>query len=143
VDDPGHLVRLMRQVAAADRTAFAELHRVLSPALVAVARSRELNLADEAAVIAATFNEVWWMARFHTSSDADIRAWTAGIVMRRATDRSCVAPGRQVAAAGECSTGFSSGNWTAAHDQHLDNSLSALLRLRSGDTSGLPRPPQR
>ena len=105
----------MRQIAAADRTAFAELYDVLSPALIAVARSQALDHADAAAVVSAAFNEVWWMARFHTAADADIRAWTTDVVMRRARERSP-----------------SPGTWTASHDQHLRNTLSALLGPPSG-----------
>ena len=109
----GHdrLSHLVRRVAAKDRTAFAELHRALSPPLVAFARSRGLAPADAAAVLRATFTEVWWMARFHTSPADDILDWTMDIVLRRVADRD-----------------DDGGASTTAHDQHTASVLSGLLR---------------
>jgi len=109
-DSHDHLSQLVRRVAAKDRTAFAELHQALSPPLMAFARSRGLGAADVAAVLSATFTEVWWMARFHTSAVDDILAWTMDIVLRRAADRD------------------DGGTSTTAHDQHTASVLSGLLR---------------
>jgi hypothetical protein len=110
-DSRDHLSQLVRRVAAKDRTAFAELHRALSPPLVTFAHSRGLAPADITAVLSATFTEVWWMARFHTSAADDILTWTTDIVLRRVADRD---DGRGAA--------------TTAHDQHTASVLSGLLR---------------
>ena len=139
--DRDPLLRLMRRIVAGDRAAFADLYRMLSPALEEALRAQAVDSAAAAAIISATFTEVWWMARFHTDADADIHAWTAGVVRRRAADRAaCAARDPLVATAGEGSADSGMLAWATVHDQHTDNTLAALLGRPSGDISCLPRP---
>jgi hypothetical protein len=109
IDNSEHLLGLVRRIAGKDRSALAELHAALSPTLIVFARSREWDPVEAAAIISATFTEVWWMARFHTFPGTDVLAWTMDIAMRRAADRR------------DGGDGF-------AYDQHVDSTLSALLR---------------
>jgi hypothetical protein len=43
-------------------------------------------------VLAGTFVEVWWLARFHVDPDIDVMEWIAEIVQRRVTDSRSAAP---------------------------------------------------
>ena len=144
VDVRDHLLRLVQQVAIGDRTALADLYRVLSSALVEVLRGQAVDSADAAAVVSATFNEVWWMARFHISADADIHAWMVDMVRRRAADRSRGA-GRDALVSGAVDrcNGSSMGGGSAAYDQHLDSALCSLFGSPSGDFSCSPPLPER
>jgi DNA-directed RNA polymerase specialized sigma24 family protein len=78
---------LLTRVAQADRAAFASLHRRLRPDLATQLASVPLDQADAAAVVDATFVEIWWLARRRTGRATDALAWVRGIAARRAADR--------------------------------------------------------
>ena len=90
---PHALNDLVQQVADADGRAFARLYQALAPAVARDLRPAMPDPADAAAVIAATFVEVWWLARFHAAAGTDVPAWVMAVARRRAWDRIGAAPG--------------------------------------------------
>lgn len=80
---PGDTV-LVTRIAGGDRGAFRTLYeRFHRPVETHV---RHLPLAaDVPSIVAATFVEVWWLARHHTGTE--VRGWVLGIADRRAADR--------------------------------------------------------
>jgi len=78
---------LLNRVADREPGAFARLSAALTPAVAAQLRSSPLSRADVEAITAATLLEVWWLARFHRTSDTDIWSWIADIADRRARER--------------------------------------------------------
>ncbi len=84
---PASLTALAERVAVGDRPALQQLYGTLrDPAHDEVRRTFSAT-GDIRAVLHATFVEVWWMARFHTTSGDDISAWVLGIAARRAAER--------------------------------------------------------
>ena len=137
MDGRDYLVNLVQQIANENHDAFTALYQVLSPALRTIAQSRIFEPLDAAAVLSATFVEVWRMARFHTNSDTDVYAWATDIVLRRATDRwpPAAAPNRHGAVhGGNVDRGATGLSWIAAQDHHMNVTLSALLATPSGGT---------
>jgi len=82
-DRSSHLVSLVRRVADEDRAAFAELHGRLAARLTEHLRSAALTPRFAKAIVAATFVEVWWLARYHTDPQTDVFAWLTAIAQRR------------------------------------------------------------
>jgi DNA-directed RNA polymerase specialized sigma24 family protein len=66
---------------------LADLFAAIGSMAVDEACVRLSSPADVSAVVCATFEEVWWLARFHTAADTDVRAWITAIVARRAADQ--------------------------------------------------------
>ena len=85
---PRTLIDLVRQVADADGRAFARLYHALAPAVAGNLRPTLPDPADAAAVVSATFVEVWLLARFHAAAGTDVPTWVAAIATRRAGERS-------------------------------------------------------
>jgi len=81
------LIDLVRQVADADRRAFARLYEALAPAVAGNLRAAMPDPADAAAITSATFVEVWWLARFHAAAGTDVSEWIMAIAARRAAER--------------------------------------------------------
>ena len=81
------LISLVHQVARADRHAFACLYERLAPAVVKSLHVAVPDPVEATAITAATFVEVWLLARFHTAADTDVPAWILGIAIRRAGER--------------------------------------------------------
>ena len=77
----------MRRIADDDRDAFAELYDTLSPRLRRNLRSGSPVPVHVNAIVAATFVEVWSLARFHTAADTDVWAWITDIAARRRGER--------------------------------------------------------
>ena len=78
---------LLHRVAAADRSALAELYRIVSADVRAQVEQTLPDPGDVDAVMAATFVEVWWLSRGHAASHPDVRAWIRAIAIRRAGER--------------------------------------------------------
>jgi hypothetical protein len=89
-DGPTQLLALVHRISAGDRDAFASLHELLSATILAKLRSMPLDADTVVAVASATFAEVWWLARFHSSPRTDVDAWVSDIALRRAADRAPV-----------------------------------------------------
>ena len=83
------LLRLVCRVARKDNAAFVALYDLLAATLLNDLRSTmtDLAVAEADAITAATFIEVWSLARYHTGSDTDVYAWMTNIAARRAADR--------------------------------------------------------
>jgi DNA-directed RNA polymerase specialized sigma24 family protein len=97
------LTRLVRRIADRDRSAFCELFDALSGRLFAAMRSRLRDEQRAGDITAATFVEVWWMARHHRAAGDDPAVWIVDIAARRAADRmraGAVHPGDPDCAAG-------------------------------------------
>jgi len=82
-----HLQRLVGRVADKDKVAFADLYDALSPRLLDEIRSASASPLRVAALVSATFVEVWALARFHTGPGNDVEVWITDIAARRTTDR--------------------------------------------------------
>ncbi len=82
-----HLQGLMAQIADKNQIAFSHLYDALSPQLLGEVRSAPTTSHRAAAVVSATFIEVWTLARFHTGPGQDVAAWITEIAVRRITDR--------------------------------------------------------
>jgi DNA-directed RNA polymerase specialized sigma24 family protein len=78
---------LLHRVAGADRSALAELYRIVSADVRVQVEHTLPDPGDVDAVMAATFVEVWWLARGHAGSHLDVRVWIRAIASRRAGDR--------------------------------------------------------
>lgn len=78
---------LLHRVAGADRSALAELYRIVSADVRVQVEHILPDPGDVDAVMAATFVEVWWLARGHVASDPDVRVWIRAIASRRAGER--------------------------------------------------------
>ena len=78
---------LLHRVACADCSALAELYRIVSADIRVQVEKTVPDPGDVNAVIAATFVEVWWLARGHAASHPDVRAWIQAIASRRSSDR--------------------------------------------------------
>jgi hypothetical protein len=74
---------LIRRISDDDRDAFVELFDHLSPRLLDALRSRLSSPYLAAAIVTATFVEVWWLAGFHVGRDSDVVAWIDRIAQRR------------------------------------------------------------
>jgi hypothetical protein len=96
--DPAGLCALVDRIARKDRSALADLRVAMGPTALEQACKTLSNPADLSAVLCATFEEIWWLARFHTSANTDVRAWIVDIVARRVADRARTDPGRDLAA---------------------------------------------
>lgn len=87
VYSPASLAALTERVAVGDRPALQQLYDTLrEPAHDEIRRALSEN-GDVRAILHATFAEVWWMARFHTTAGDDIAAWVLGIAARRSAER--------------------------------------------------------
>jgi DNA-directed RNA polymerase specialized sigma24 family protein len=118
-------VALACRVAQADRRAFAHLYRALRPAVAEHLRAAVPDSRDAAAIISATFVEVWWPARFHTASDVDVPAWIVGIATRRARERPRA--GTDSGERATAATGPSAWPTQSVHDRHYALTLATLL----------------
>jgi hypothetical protein len=78
---------LLQRVASADRSALAELYRIVSADIRVQVGQTLSDPGDVNAVMAATFVEVWWLARVHRASHPDVRAWIQAIASRRTSER--------------------------------------------------------
>ena len=78
---------LLHRVANADQPALAELYRMVSTDIRVQVEQTLSDPGDVDAVMAATFVEVWWLARGHAASHPDVRAWIRSIATRRACER--------------------------------------------------------
>jgi DNA-directed RNA polymerase specialized sigma24 family protein len=122
-----HLLWLVGRIAIEDHNAFADLYDELSPDLLQELELTTADPAHAAAISAATFVEVWALARFHATPDTDVQDWIADIVARRTADRRSEPTGDRPA-----TTVSSSGRpwWSAAatsHDRHTQLALRSLL----------------
>jgi len=81
------LQRLVVRVAHKDTVAFADLYDALSPQLLGEIRSAWPSPSLAAAIVAATFVEVWTLARFHSGPGDDVEDWITDIAARRTCDR--------------------------------------------------------
>ena len=90
-----HLQRLVRRVADEDHNAFADLYDELSGGLLLDLEQTTEDPVHAAAISAATFVEVWALARFHATADTDVHVWVADIAARRTADRQSAAGIRQ------------------------------------------------
>lgn len=75
---------LAARVADGDRGAFRRLHQRLRDPVETCVRTSVTDPAEVAAIVSATFVEVWWMARHHRG--ADVRGWVLGIAARRSAE---------------------------------------------------------
>ena len=78
---------LLHRVASADRSAIADLYRIVSADIRVQVEQTLPDPGDVNAVMAATFVEVWWLARGHAASHPDVRAWIQAIASRRTSER--------------------------------------------------------
>lgn len=78
---------LLHRVAGTDRSALAELYRIVSADVRVQVEQILPDPGDVDAVIAATFVEVWWLARGHAASHPDVWVWIRAIAARRAGER--------------------------------------------------------
>jgi DNA-directed RNA polymerase specialized sigma24 family protein len=85
--DTEHLQSLVRRIAVADGSALAELYAALSSETRGAVAQTLRNSADVDAVVAATFVEVWWLARVRDAANLDVRLWITNIASRRAHER--------------------------------------------------------
>jgi DNA-directed RNA polymerase specialized sigma24 family protein len=122
--DPDGLAALVGRVAQADRDAFTRMYETLSPAVITSLRGALLNPADVTAVAAATFIEVWWLARHHTDRATDVYAWVIGIATRRTSEHL------------RSSAALHTVALTAIHDQHTELVLTGLLNANSSRPVG-------
>jgi len=83
VSSPERLRWLVRRISDDDGGAFVELFDLLSGPLYDRLRSRLSDPPRAAAIITATFVEVWWLAGCHAGPDADVMMWINLIVERR------------------------------------------------------------
>ena len=81
------LQRLVVRVADKDTVAFADLYDALSPQLHGEIRSAWTSPFLATAIVAATFVEVWTLARFHSGPGDDVEVWITDIAARRTCDR--------------------------------------------------------
>lgn len=132
VASPADLLRLVGLVAGKDRPAFKVLYELTSPAVLAEVRSTILDPADGAAVTAATFVEVWALARYHADPDSDIYAWMVGIATRRIADRWPAESGEPPVRGSAGSSAPRREMWwamvAASYDRQAELSLASLLR---------------
>jgi DNA-directed RNA polymerase specialized sigma24 family protein len=126
-------------VARKDRAAFVVLYDLMSPALLADVRSR-ITEPTAAAITAATFVEVWSLARYHTSPDTDVYAWMTDIALRRLADRR---PTERDDPLNDSPTGPAAPRrqmWWAAvaasHDRQAHIALASLLHRRPPEAVG-------
>jgi len=82
-----HIRRLVVRIAGKDRIAFADLYDAVSPTLYRDIRSVLASPVRATGVLAATFVEVWALARFHAGAGDDVEAWITDIAVRRTMDR--------------------------------------------------------
>jgi len=78
---------LLHRVACADGSALADLYRIVSADIRVQVEQTLPDPGDVNAVMAATFVEVWWLARGHAASHPDVRAWIQAIASRRTGER--------------------------------------------------------
>jgi hypothetical protein len=78
---------LLHRVACADCSAIAELYRIVSADIRVQVEQTVPDPGDIDAVMAATFVEVWWLARGHAASHPDVQAWIRAIASRRSSER--------------------------------------------------------
>lgn len=84
---------LLHRVACADCSAIAELYGIVSADIRVQVEQTVPDPGDVDAVMAATFVEVWWLARGHAASHPDVRAWIRAIASRRSSERNCSGAG--------------------------------------------------
>jgi hypothetical protein len=84
---PETLNVLIGRIAAGDRAALRTLHFVLGDIVAAEVRRTLSDPVEVHAAVCSTFVEVWWLARFHTDSDADIPAWITFVAGLRTVER--------------------------------------------------------
>lgn len=87
--------QLLRRVADGDAIALTKLHETLAADLLDVIGTHLSDSALAKPVLAATFVEVWWMARHHVGGGGSSRSWITDIATRRAVERSRVPAGDQ------------------------------------------------
>lgn len=87
VYSPASLAVLTGRIAVGDRPALQQLYDTLRGPVQHEARRTLSAIGDVRAVLHATFVEVRWLARFHTTADEDVSAWVLGIAERRAAER--------------------------------------------------------
>jgi DNA-directed RNA polymerase specialized sigma24 family protein len=75
---------LVTRIAGGDRGAFRILYQRFHRPVETHVRRIPIA-ADVPSIVAATFVEVWWLARHHTGGE--VRGWVLGIADRRAADR--------------------------------------------------------
>jgi hypothetical protein len=88
---------LLHRVAGADRSALAELYQIVSPDIRVHVEQTLPDPGDVNVVLAATFVEVWWLARGHAALHPDVRAWIRSIASRRASERNRYNAGAAIA----------------------------------------------
>jgi RNA polymerase sigma-70 factor, ECF subfamily len=120
---PDRLVAVVGDVARANHHAFTRLYRSPAPPVAAELRAALPDPAGAAAVTSATFVEVWWMARFHTAPDTDVRARITSVAARRAGQR----PAEDTRATGHSAASGPPDGTRAMHDRRYELALAALL----------------
>ena len=88
-----HLSGLMGPISRGSRDAFVTLFDHTRDAIRAGIGSRLPDPRCAAAVFAATYVEVWWLAGCNTGPDADVLAWIDRIAERRSTEAQPNPPG--------------------------------------------------
>jgi hypothetical protein len=81
-----HLSALMDPISRGSRDAFVTLFDHTRDTVRAGIDSRLRDPQSAAAVFAATYVEVWWLAGCHTGPDVDVIAWIDRIVERRSAE---------------------------------------------------------
>ena len=137
------LQRLVVRIAGKDRIAFADLYDAVSPELYSQIRSVLTSPVRAVGVLAATFVEVWALARFH-AGDHDAEAWITDIAVRRTMDRQFAGDrDRCEEDAADHAAPRSRLRWTVLadwHDRQYLLSLAALLNRPHLAFPGGPEP---
>ena len=113
---------LLHRVACADCSALTELYRIVSTDIRVNVEQTLPDPDDVNTVMAATFVEVWWLARGHAVSHPDVRAWIQAIASRRTSERN-----RNRAGAGASPTDISGSRMTSDIASRVQDETTALM----------------
>lgn len=84
---PTDLVALIRRIGIGDRSALRILHAGLREPVSDWTRRALSRPEDVQAIVDATFVEVYWMSRYHATTEVDVLAWVFQIAAQRVTER--------------------------------------------------------
>ena len=86
-DDDRTMAELLHRVANRDEAALVSMWAALSGEIAALLRPTLPDSADVAAVLTATFTEMWWLSPMHDTADTDVRGWLTSIARQRGIER--------------------------------------------------------